>query len=58
MTPGWLREWFRSPRELRDAQQVVHEDPDRLGYSLTPPNPLLQVASEEVWREIERNALS
>jgi hypothetical protein len=48
--------------------QHIQEDPDRLGYHLmaggsgAPPprsdDPLLSVASEETWREIEREALS
>jgi hypothetical protein len=68
MIPGWFREWVQQPRELRDAQQVVHEDSDQLGYHLMAggsgapprpkPNPLLDIAPEEFWREIEREALS
>lgn len=45
--------------------QHIHEDPDRLGYHLMAGgsgaparDPLLSVAPEHVWREIERDALS
>lgn len=50
-------------RSRRTRGRVV-EDPNRLGYHLMaggtgapPRDPLLDVASEETWREIEREAM-
>lgn len=51
------------------TRHQLHEDPDRLGYHLmaggsaAPPrprrnDPLLDIAPEHVWRDIERDALS